>query len=446
MKKISLALLCLTLAFTGFAQKEALSIDSLVKKFTERSEFAGSFLVAYKGKIIISKGYGYQDVKKKIANTEKGIYNIASLTKPFTAALILKLQEAGKLSVKDLLSKYYPGYPQGDRITIHHLLTHTSGIFNYTDDNGFRSMDQTKAVTLEQMIAFFKDKPLAFEPGARFNYSNSGYTLLGYIIEQVTGKTYASALEQMIFKPLGMDQTTYGPPELDNPRKVTGYQMYFKNFQKESPEVHPSISYATGAIYSTVEDLYKWHKALQSGKFLTAASLATAYKKDVGYYGYGWSTDSTYGRLRVSHSGNIQGFKANINRMPADDVCVIGLSNSNNSSVGEMVQKTLAILYHQPMPKSFSDQPEIQLADSLLQKFEGVYKFRAEDSMKVNITVNQKHLTVKIDGQEPFDAFPVNKNMFKAGEGRLEFMMNKEGRIVQLYIFRNGEFIGVGKM
>lgn len=446
MKKIIISFLSLSLTIILFAQTEEISIDSLVSKFTDRSEFTGSLLVAYQGKILVNKGYGYRDAKQKIANDEKGIYNIASLTKPFTAALILKLQEAGRLSVTDVISKYYAGYPQGDKITIHHLLTHTSGIFNYTDDNNFRSMDQTKPVTLEQMFTFFKDKRLAFEPGSRFGYSNSGYTILGYIIEKITGAPLSKALEQIIFKPINMRHTTYGPPQPGNARRVTGYQMYFKNFYKESPEVHPSISYATGAIYSTVEDLYKWHKALQSGKFLTATSMASAYKKDVGYYGYGWSTDSTYGRQRVSHSGNIHGFKANINRMPADDVCVIALSNSNNSSVGEMVQKILAILYHQTMPKSITDRPVIELADSLLQKYVGVYKFRAEDSMKVDILAHKNHLTIQIAGNDAFDAFPVSKTIFKAGEGRLEFLLNKEGRIEQLYIFMNGEFIGVQKM
>ena len=234
-------------------------------------------------------------------------------------------------------------------------------------------MDQTKEVKLNDMIAFFKDKPLLFEPGTNFRYSNSGYTMLGYIIEKITGKSYALALDHFIFQPLGMQHSSFGPKDTTNKNLAQGYMMYYKNFSLPAFKVHPSISYATGAIYSTVEDLYKWHKALQSGKFLSPKSLEVAYKKDKGNYGYGWFTDSLYGKQRVSHDGNIPGYKANINRMPEDDVCVIALSNSNNSSVGGMVRNIINILYKQPFSKTFFEQPVINMPDSIKKEFTGVY-------------------------------------------------------------------------
>jgi len=166
MKKIVFLLLVTTMVSSFLlAQNEVKKIDSLVSKYADDAEFTGTVLISKGGKLLLKKGYGYSNTEKKIVNDGATVYNIASLTKTFTAALILKLQEKGKLSIQDKLSKYYPAFPNGDKITIQHLLTHTSGLFNYTDDKNFWGMDQTKEVKLDDMIAFFKDKPLLFEPG-----------------------------------------------------------------------------------------------------------------------------------------------------------------------------------------------------------------------------------------------------------------------------------------
>jgi CubicO group peptidase (beta-lactamase class C family) len=443
-RKAGLMFAVILCSATLFAQGEAREIDSLVAKYLDEAEFTGSVLVAKGGKILLNKGYGYSNVEQEIANAPSTIYNIASITKTFTAALILKLQEAGKLSVNDKLSSYYPGFANGAEITIHHLLTHTSGIFNYTDDKVFWAIDQTKPLTLEEMIAWFKDKPLDFEPGAKFRYSNSGYTMLGYIIEKVSGTTYTRALEQYIFTPLGMHHSSFGPSETDTTNLAKGYMMYYKNFKRPSTSVHPSISYATGAIYSTVEDLFKFHKALQKGRFLSEKSLQAAYKKDKGIYGYGWFTDSLYGKQRVSHDGNITGFKSNVNRFPEDDFCVIALSNSNNSSVGGMVRNIINIVYHQPFSKSFADQPIINMADSLKKEYTGAYRFRQEDSVLVSLKGTD--LYIHLPGQQVLKILPVNKNVFRSGTIRIEFKRNNLGDIEALMVFGHGEILGANKV
>lgn len=430
---------------TVLAQHEAGRIDSLLLQCVENAEFCGSVLVAKKGKLLFSKGYGYSHEKQKIPNDENTIFNIASITKTFTAAIILKLQEQRKLSVTDVIGKYYPDYPNGDKITIHQLLTHTSGIHNYTEEKAFQTMDQTKPVTLEEMIAFFKSKPLDFEPGTAFHYSNSGYTMLGYIIEKVTGLAYGAALETYIFKPLHMDHTSYGPPQKNALRRATGYMMYYKNYQHASFAVHPSISYATGAIYSTVKDLYKWHQALQTNKFLSDRSLAAAYKKDKGNYGYGWITDSLYGSQRVSHDGNIAGYKSNINRFPQDDICVIALSNSNNSSVGGIVRNMVNILYNQPLPKPFGDMPVIQITDVVRNEYVGIYKWRKEDSAQVTVYVKDNNLFMTIANQPAIEIQPVFKDVFRSGGVRIEFKRN-DGRVKQIWLFNKGELAQVTKL
>ena len=431
--------------YGALAQNEVKSIDSLLLKCTDNAEFCGSVLVAKNGKLLFSKGYGYSHEEQKISNDENTIFNIASITKTFTSAVILKLQEQRKLSVTDVVSKYYPDYPNGDKLTIHQLLTHTSGIHNYTEEKEFQSMDQTKALTLEEMIAFFKSKPLDFEPGTAFHYSNSGYTMLGYIIEKVTGLTYGAALETYIFKPLHMEHTSYGPPLESKVQPATGYMMYYKNFKRPTYAVHPSVSYATGAIYSTVKDLYKWHQALQTNRFLSDKSLAAAYKKDKGNYGYGWSTDSLYGNQRVSHDGNIAGYKSNINRFPQDDICVIALSNSNNSSVGSIVRNMVNILYHQPLSKSFAEQPVMKMTDSSKKEYTGIYKFRKEDSAQVTVYLKDNNLFMTIANQPAFEMQPVYKDLFKSGEARIEFKRN-DGRVKQIWLFNKGELAQVTKL
>lgn len=445
MKHFILILMIFT-SQTLSAQTETSQIDSLITQYADNSEFAGAVLVSKGGRVLLKKGFGYSDAERSVNNNASTIFNIASITKTFTAALIMKLQESGQLSVQDNLSKYYPGFPNGDKINIHHLLSHTSGISNYTDNPDFWKMDQTKEVKLSDMIAFFKDRPLDFEPGTRFRYSNSGYTMLGYIIEKITKQSYGQALEKFIFRPLAMTNSTFGPPEQQSSKLAQGYMMYFKNAKIPTNKVHPSISYATGAIYSTVDDLYKWHRALQNGKFISLESLEASYKKDKWPYGYGWFTDSLYQRKRVSHDGNIQGYKSNINRFTADDVCVIALSNSNNSSVGAMVRNIVNIIYHQPLSKPFSSQPVIAMADSLKKEYEGLYKVRKEDLSAVVVSFSRSNLSVKIDQQPAFEIFPISRDRFKAGETRIEFMRNRQGKLEQLFLYSKGEFLGVQKI
>jgi len=186
MKKIFVLVAVLFVVHFSFAQGDKL--DALIDAYAKLYKFNGSALVAKNGVILLNKGYGYRNATDKVANNEQTIFQLGSVTKQFTSAVILKLQEEKKLSVSDKLSKYFPGYPKGDSITIEQLLTHTSGIYNYTNDQKFMANEVTKSANREMMMALFKDKPLDFSPGSSWSYSNSGYSLLGYIIEAVTKK------------------------------------------------------------------------------------------------------------------------------------------------------------------------------------------------------------------------------------------------------------------
>src|SRR6187402_904526 len=261
MKKIFLLLSLLWIGYFSFAQGDKL--DTLMSAYAKLHKFNGAALVAKNGVILLNKGYGYRNAENKVANNEQTIFQLGSVTKQFTSAIILKLQQEKKLSVSDKLSKYFPDYLKGDSITIEHLLTHTSGIYNYTNDANFMSNEVTKSASREKIMALFKDKPLDFSPGTGWNYSNSGYSLLGYIIEAVTKKPYYQAVRKYVFTPLHMTHSGFDFTHLKKKEKATGYFSLDGKKPAIAPIVDSSVSFSAGAIYSTVGDLYLWHKALQ---------------------------------------------------------------------------------------------------------------------------------------------------------------------------------------
>ncbi len=329
MKKLFFLVTQMCVAHLVFAQ--GYKLDTLLSAYAKLNKFNGSVLVAKNGVILLNKGYGYCDAAVKAPNDEQTIFQLGSITKQFTSAVILKLEEEKKLSVSDKLSKYFPDYPKGDSITIEELLTHTSGIYNYTNDGGFMKNEITKPATREKIMALFRNKPLDFSPGTGWNYSNSGYCLLGYIIEDVTKKTYEQAVRKYIFTPLHMTHSGFDFTDLKSNEKATGY---FKLNDKETvaaPIVDSSVSFSAGAIYSTTGDLYLWHKALEKNMILSKEQQERAYTPVKNNYGYGWGIDSTEGKRRVSHGGGIPGFTTNISRVPEDDICIVLTAEGNNS-------------------------------------------------------------------------------------------------------------------
>lgn len=378
--KLLYCLLFLSLAAENLhAQDATAKLELAVQTYVDQEKFTGSVLVVHQGKILINKGYGLKNIASSQSNKPETIYSIASLTKTFTAAVVMKLQEQGKLSVNDKLSKYYNNYPNGDEITIHHLLSHTSGIKEYLRVPAFLKFDQTKPIPLNEMISVFRDQPLDFPPGTKFSYTNSGYTLLGYIIEKVTGMSYEKALQQLIFKPLDLKNTGYDFNRLNNSERATGYL----NQNRITDPINASILYATGAVYSNVGDLYKWHKAFENNKFLSTETKQLINTPNKGPYGYGWYVDSLFGKKRISHDGNLSGFKSNINRIPEDDLCIIALSNSSSSRVGEMVRVLISILYDKPyqLPKI---RPSISLPADELKELEGKYQIGPNSIISVS--------------------------------------------------------------
>ncbi|MBF4493840.1 serine hydrolase [Flavobacterium sp. MR2016-29] len=373
-KLIALSFILVLFTLNITAQDKAKQIEQLLSKYTEYGQFNGSALVAENGKVIFKKGFGFANMEWDIPNQPNTKFRLGSISKQFTAFLIVKLAEEGKLKLDVPITTYLPDYPKttGDKITIHHLLTHTSGIQNYTSAPNFFRDKSRNSYTPEEFVKTFSSLPLEFTPGEKFKYSNSGYFLLGYIIEKISGKTYEQYLKETILTPLKMANTGYDHSEIIIKNRASGYEKKGKIYTN-SFFLDMSIPYAAGSLYSTVEDLYLWDQALYTTKLLSAKSMESLFKPYIkagdGSYGYGWFLQEAQNgdkpKLKIiEHGGGINGFNTVISRIPADKNLVVLLNNTGGTILDEMNEGIRAILYNQPL-----NQPKKSLAFELLDVF-----------------------------------------------------------------------------
>ena len=339
-------------------EEKAIKMDEMISKYVEYGKFNGSVLVAEKGKIILSKGYGMYDFEKKLVNMPDTRFEIGSITKQFTSMIIMKLYERGKIDLTGKLSDYLPYYRKdnGDKITIHNLLTHTSGIPNYTDNRNFMQSEVTKPISPKDLILNYCSSDLEFEPGTKFNYSNSGYIILGAIIEEITGKKYKDVLNEEILLPLAMYDSGYEDLTQPMPNRALGYDRS-PDGMKRSRLIDMTIPFAAGAMYSTVQDLYKWDRALYTENLITNKTKEMMFTPFLKNYAYGWNVEMfpVNGKEKklITHSGGIFGFVSNIARVPEDDLVIIALSNFGAGQSEVLTQDLAKITYDIPysMPK-----------------------------------------------------------------------------------------------
>lgn len=437
MKNIFILLIVLCSAGISRSQDLTAKLDTLLQAYTTLHKFNGVVLVAKHGTILLDKGYGYRNVANRVQHDKSSIFQIGSVTKQFTTAVILKLQTAGKLSVQDPISKYFPQFPRGDSITIENLMLHTSGIFNYTNDRQFMDNEVTKPATQAKMIALFRDKPASFSPGTSWQYSNSAYLLLGYIIESVTKKPYEQVVREYIFTPLKMTHSGFDFTHLQSPQKSTGYFAFNNRDTLPSPTVDSSVSFSAGAIYSTTEDMYRWHQALEKNKILTNAQQEKAYTPVKNHYGYGWTIDSLYGQRVVSHSGGIHGFTSNFSRMPADDVCIVLLSNTSSPELHTITRAIYAILYNKPyqVPEK---RKSILLPEEKQKEYIGEYTIN--EKLQLSITLRSGELIATPTGQPTVILHPEKEDDFFVEEPdvQLHFTRNANQQVDGFILHQNG--------
>ncbi len=464
-RKLSVVLIILLLsAYASVAADPKDKLERLMEFYAVNDNFNGTVLVMRKGSVLLDKGYGYQDVARKIKNTEKTIFQIGSITMQFTAELLLLLDSQGKLSLDDKVTKYLPGFPNGDKISLKNLLTHTSGLYDYSTDTAIMN-NPTRAFPLDSLIGIFKNKPLLFEPGEKFEISNSNYALLGYIIEKMTRWNYEDQLKYKVLHGSGMYHSGFDFTDLVSENKATGYYSITKDTAREAPIMDSSLSYAAGSLYSSADDLYKWHRSLSDHIFLPKDWQEIAYTPFKNHYAFGWEVETMFQRRFVEQTGNASGFSSLIMRQENDDICIILLQNKMqpadvNKVIANNIVKCLydkdykipvtinMVAEKEEILKSKAKEKDIDIDEEpvaeskkvvqekidLYAQYTGEYVF--DSTFSIVITHKGKDFYAQATGQEPFRIIPESNTLFyKAGvDARLEFVKDENGKIVKLIL------------
>ncbi len=412
-------------------------MDQIVQSYVANHQFMGTALVARGGEVLFSKGYGFANLEWNVPNTPNTKFRLGSVTKQFTAASILLLEERGKLKVTDPVKKYLPDSPAAwDKITIFNLLTHTSGIPNFTSFPDYAKLEPfaTKPVDL---VARFRDKPLEFEPGEKMNYSNSGYVLLGYLIEKITGDTYEKFVRDNIFSPLGMKDSGYDSNSAIIAHRASGY-VAGKNGFENAGFIHMSIPHGAGALYSTTEDLLKWEQGLFGGKLLQPASLVQMTKPFKSNYAFGLVVNTDGSRKVIGHGGGIEGFNTELSYYPEDKLTIVVLGNVNGGAPTEIAKKLAAVAHGEPV-KLLSERKEITLNPKVLNRYVGAYQLGPGTNMLITLEGNQ--LVSKLGNQAPVPIFPESETMFfpKVVDAEIEFSTDDgQAKASQMTLHQNG--------
>lgn len=326
------------------AQDISSRVDDYMNAQMQANLFSGSILIAGSDQILVRKGYGMSNVELDVPNSPETKFRLGPIAQQFTAMAILQLQEKGKLDVQDSICKYIPECPNEWReIKIINLLVHTSGIPGLTDSADYqRTMGL--AMTVPELLGRLKNEPLEFKPGDKFHVSDSGYVVLGAMIETVSAESYVKYLQEHIFNPLGMSDTGYDSATGIIPHRASGYRRDGGTLVN-SPYLDMPISYSAGGLYSTVEDLYRWDRALDSEKLVSRRSLEQMFTPYRDGSGFGWIILKEFGRKALTRGGRVNGFSASIRRYPDDDACVIVLSNLENSDTERISHALAGILW-----------------------------------------------------------------------------------------------------
>lgn len=372
--KLSLILVICLQINSGIAQTLEKKLDAVFQEHYKPGEPGATILIAKGGKPIYRKAFGSANLELNVPMKPENVLELGSITKQFTAVAILMLMEENKLSLQDPLSKYIADYPKGNEITIHHLLNHTSGIKNYTDMPSFRTL-ASEDMTPMEVINVFKNEPFDFNTGEKFNYSNSGYILLGYIIEQVTKSSYEDYIESAIFKKLGMSHSCYGSKKEIIPNRASGYSPVDENKNQNAEYLSMTLPYAAGSLMSTVDDMLLWNQAIHNNMLISEKSKLLAftnYKSNDGkpiYYGYGWMPNEISGVPTVEHSGGIFGYTTFGLYAPKENLYVIVLTNTNGSSPSDPALKAAAIVLGKPI----KNQVNPKITEEILKQWVGTY-------------------------------------------------------------------------
>lgn len=406
-------------------------LDQLLSSVYKTGEPGAALIIMKDGQVLARKAYGMADLELGIPLEPDMVFRIGSMTKQFTAVSILMLMEQGKLALSDPITKFLPDYPtQGKTITVEHLLTHTSGIQSYTDMASWLPL-MRKDMSLTELINIFKDQPMQFAPGERWSYNNSGYILLGAIIEKAAGTTYATFLQKNIFDPLGLKHTHYGSATRVIPRRIPGYGPGINNTFLNADFISMSQPYAAGSLLSSVDDLAAWNEALLAGKLIKRETLErawTPYKLADGTstgYGYGWMIGSYEGHRRIEHGGGIPGFTSDGILFPEDRLYVIILTNSTvpGRAPSPLAFRVAALA----LAKPYQEPVAVTLPAADLAPLAGIYINQWKEEFTVRVSGNT--LTISGPDISPTAIYPLSPTLFflKNSTTRVEFKRDAKG-------------------
>lgn len=414
----------------------ASKLDAYLQACADLGYFSGSVLVAKEGKIVLKKGYGLGNHEWSIPNTSQTKFRLSSLSKPFISLAIMQLQEKGLLGVHDLLSDYLPDYPRGNEITIHHLLTHTSGIKNYTALTTFDTFKKLPH-SIETTIDQFKYLDLASNPGEVYKFSNSNYALLSFIIERVTGQLHYEYITEHIFKPARMVNTGYDAHAAIVPGRAAGYALDTHGLvNADYNDISAVIG--LGSFYSTVEDMYLFNQALNTQLLALDDSLKKMFKpyaqigliEDDIRYGYGWATITLAGHTVKKHIGRIDGFSTAMYRFPDDNSFIVVLSNFEHALTEPISFDLAAIMYDQPYEIPMA-HTESFIDTRLYAAYVGNYVFRG---LAYTITHKDNHLYYRTPDGDMYKLIPESETQFfiKGIPIVLRFIKDEHGNVIKL--------------
>jgi CubicO group peptidase (beta-lactamase class C family) len=440
--RFALLFACL-LALGGAARAQG----DLLPKFEEYAQaavkaerFSGSVLVARDGKVLWSKGYGMADLEHDVPNTPETKFRLGSITKQFTAAAIMLLQERGKLSVEDSVCKHVEPCPEAWRtVTIHHLLSHTAGVPNLTNSADFPDFQRTKRdpATVESLINRFRDRPLEFKPGEGWKYSNSGYILLGHVVERASGKSYESFMRENIFAPLGMTNTGIDRADEVIRGRARGYAPGPGDRFVNAPYIDMSIPFSAGALYSTVGDLHLWDQALYGERLLKKSSLDAMFTAVREGYGYGFRVGKLHNRRVIEHGGGIEGFRTSLHRFPDDRVTVIVLSNYEAATASRVAQDLAAAAFGEKYTVPV-ERTVAKVDPKIYDAYVGEYELAP--GMTLTVTREGDRLMAQPARGRPAELFPASETNFflKVVRADVTFVRDGSGKVTHLVFNQNG--------
>lgn len=429
-RKYTLLLVAIVQLLTSplLAQSKTRKLDTLIGTYTQQMKFNGTILVSKGNDILLHKGYGYCDVSRNSGCDTNSIFKIGDITQVFTSALVFKLDEEGKLSINDKVSKYLPDYPGGDKITLTDLLTHRSGIPDYIKDDEFINSNMYNPTKPEKVINSFKDKPLLFKPGTEYGYSNSNYFLLGYIVDKATEEGYYKLMHKYVFEPLKMNSSGFDLPGLASWDKAQGYTILNQFRVLPSYPADSSVTSAAAGMFSTAADLHKFTNAMLKGKLLSDSLwkvVTSPYKKGNAY---GWDIQKAYGKKALRHKGDELGFVSSLMVLPEDSLSVIILCNDKEVHIDDVQNDVLAIVYDKPyeLPKL---KTHVTLPYAKLKEYTGRYEM--DGGFDLNLYIENGILMCQVGTSDGVGLFAEKPDYFflRIVDAQFHFTRGKDGKV-----------------